>query len=321
VSYRVAIVGAGRIGAFLDNPQGRQIRTHAHAYRANGQFEIAGFMDCDWTRAKTAAQVWGGRPFNRIEELVRESQPDVISICLPDKLHYETLLALANLPLKLIFLEKPAVMTVSEGETIRPIYQQRSTRILVNYTRRFVPQIQQLREKIWLGEYGCFLSGTGHYGKGLLHNGSHLLDLVLFFLGEPTNVRKLAELADYSEDDPSVSAELSWSNGGRFLLRHIDCRKFEIFEMDLIFEKKRIRICDLGTRIEEMSVEKHQAFPDYRTTQRDVVYPTDQSGAMSRAVTNIRNNLEHDESLLCTLVDGLAAVAICSKIRESPLAK
>jgi predicted dehydrogenase len=314
LAFQVAIIGAGRIGASLDHPQSPHILTHAHGYEASEGFEIVGFVDRDLEKAEDASTCWGGRAFDSIERLFEKQEVDVVSVCVPDELHYETLLALAKRPVKFIFLEKPAVRTAAEADVVRSLYAGLSIRVLVNYTRRFVPEIRKTRKAIKSGDYGTFLTGTGYYGKGLLHNGSHMVDLLQFLLGEVGEVKKISETADFYDDDPSVSALLTPRAGGVFHLRHIDCRKFDIFELDLVFERKRIRICELGAVMEEYSVGDDNVFNGYRTLNKDAEYSTEHRKAMQHAVADIRNNLERDEPLACTLEDALATVKTCSRI-------
>lgn len=314
MSHRVAIIGAGRIGATMDDPRSPHILTHAHGYQACEGFEIVGFVDRDLERAEAAATRWGGAAFASVEELFETEPVEVVSICLPDELHYETLLRLAEKPVKFIFLEKPAVRTAEEADAVRALYGDLPIKVQVNYTRRFVPEIRSLREAIREGHYGAFLAGTGYYGKGLLHNGSHMVDLLQFLVGQVGRVDKVGEMADFSDQDPSVSALLTMACGGVFYLCPIDSRKFHVFELDLTFERKRIRICGLGTVIEEYSVGDNEVFDGYRTLNKDNEYSTGHPKAMYHAITNIRNHLERNEALVCTLEESFDTVKTCSRI-------
>jgi predicted dehydrogenase len=314
MNYRVAIIGAGRIGAMLDDPWNPHILTHAHGYKACDGFEIVGFVDRNLDKAEAASARWGGTAFGSMEELFKTQAIEVVSICLPDELHYATLLALAEKPVKFIFLEKPAVRTVEEADVVRTLYSELPIRIQVNYTRRFVREIRSLRETIRSGNYGAFLTGTGYYGKGLLHNGSHMVDLLQFLVGEVGKVAKVSEMVDFYDQDPSVSALLSMCCGGDFYLCHIDSRKFHVFELDLTFERKRIRICGLGTIIEEYSVGDNGLFEGYRTLNKDAEYATEHPNAMYHAIANIRNNLDRNEPLVCTLEESFDTVKTCSRI-------
>src|SRR5271156_2273025 len=314
MTYRVAIIGAGRIGAMMDDSSSPHVLTHAHGYQACEGFEIVGFVDRNLDQAEAASARWGGTAFESMEGLFEKQAIDVVSICLPDDLHYATLLALAKKPVRFIFLEKPAVTTTAEADVVRTLYSELPIRVQVNYTRRFVPEIRHIREALRMGSYGAFLTGTGHYGKGLLHNGSHMVDLLQFLVGEVGEVAKVSETVDFYEHDPSASALLTMRRGGVFYLSHIDCRKFHVFELDLIFERKRLRICDLGTIIEEYSVGDHSLFEGYRTLNKDAEYPTEHSKAMYHAIANIRNNLDRNEPLLSSLEESLDTVNTCSRI-------
>jgi predicted dehydrogenase len=314
MNYRVAIVGAGRIGAMLDDPRNPLILTHAHGYSACEGFELVGFVDSNLDKAEAASARWGGTAFESIDRLFEARSVDVVSICLPDELHYAALLALAEKPLRFIFLEKPAVRTLAEADKVRKLYCELPVKVQVNYTRRFVPEIRSIREAIRNGIYGKFLTGIGYYGKGLSHNGSHMVDLLQFLVGEVAKVAGISEIADFYDDDPSMSALLTMRSGGVFYLRHIDSRKFHIFELDLTFESKRIRIYELGTMIEEYSVGDNQLFQGYRTLNKDTEYSTQHSKAIYHAIANIRNNLVHNEPLICTLEESLETVKTCSRI-------
>jgi predicted dehydrogenase len=314
MSYRVAIIGAGRIGAMADDPSSPHILTHAHGYRACEGFEIVGFVDRNLVQAETAAARWGGTAFESMESLFQTQATDVVSICLPDELHFAALLSLAERPVKFIFLEKPAVTTTEEAHAVRSLYADLPVRVQVNYTRRFVPEIRRIRAAIRSGSYGAFLTGTGYYGKGLLHNGSHLVDLLQFLVGEVGRAEKVSETVDFYDRDPSVSALLSMCRGGVFHLCHIDSRKFHVFELDLTFEKKRIRIRELGTIIEEYSVGENGLFAGHPTLTKDAEYPTEHPKAMYRAIANMRDNLDRNEPLICSLEESLDTVEICSRI-------
>jgi hypothetical protein len=54
---------------------------------------------------------------------------------------------------------------------------------LVNYSRRYAKGLQSLRQQILNNDFGKFQGGTGYYGNGLLNNGSHMINLVEFFIG------------------------------------------------------------------------------------------------------------------------------------------
>ena len=55
--YKALIVGAGKMGAFFDEPGSDNIFTHAHAYNNHPGFELSGFVDIDGKRARRASRL------------------------------------------------------------------------------------------------------------------------------------------------------------------------------------------------------------------------------------------------------------------------
>ena len=267
-----------------------------------------------WTRQKQLQPVGEGPPLKAWKNCLRRSPLMWFQYVYPTSCITQHYWLWQEKPVKFIFLEKPAVRTPEEADEVRTLYGELPIRVQVNYTRRFVPEIRRIREAIRSGNYGAFLTGTGYYGKGLLHNGSHMVDLLQFLVGEVGNVAKISEITDFYDHDPSVSALLTMHSGGDFYLCHIDSRIFHIFELDLTFENKRIRICELGTIIEEYSVGDNRLFEGYRTLNKDAEFSTQHSKAMYHAIANIRNNLDRNEPLVCTLEESLETVKTCSRI-------
>jgi len=63
------------------------------------------------------------------------------------------------------------------------------------------------------GIYGKVLNAIGIYTKGILHNGSHMINLFNFLFGNVYNFHPLSGRVDWSEDDPTLDAYLEYSNG------------------------------------------------------------------------------------------------------------
>lgn len=310
--YNVLIIGAGDMGAFYDSPGSKNVLTHAHAFSMQESFNVIGFIDKDMQKASQAASLWGGKAFDGIGHAFGKERVDIVCVSVPDKLHYEVLNEIADFGPKLVFAEKPLATSLSEAKKIRDVYNKLRIPVCVNYRRRFVSEFQKLKAS--LSENGAYITGTGYYGKGLIHNGSHLIDLLSFFLGE-FHVRDITgKLFDYVDDDPSISAVLCFQDNKPFILQSIDCRMFTIFELDLIFEKKRIRIKDLGFRIEEFELRENHIYPGYYEMTQIVGYETQLGNSMLASVSNIYNHLSIGEALMCSIDDGYRTLDLCSRI-------
>ena len=86
--FNVLIVGAGNIGAFYDNPESKNVLTHAHAFYKHLNFQIIGFIDINESKAENAAQIWGGKKFINIKDAFNESNIDVVVNDTPDEFHF-----------------------------------------------------------------------------------------------------------------------------------------------------------------------------------------------------------------------------------------
>ena len=314
--YNVLIIGAGNIGAFYDNPNSDKILSHAHAYTKHKGFNLVGFIDVDQEKSIKATAIWGGKAFKDIESALDiENSIDIAVVGVPDDFHFNTLRELSKYDLKVIVIEKPITKTLAEAKEIIKIFNSKKTKLLVNYSRRFVPEFEKIKTKIEAGTYGEYLTGTGYYGKGIAHNGSHMVDLLRYFIGEIKEFNVINSVTDFYEDDKTVSAVLQLGNKKPFYLQGVDCRKYTVFEMDLLFENKRIRICDLGFKLEEYDVFDSSVYNGYQNIVKVSEKSTSLDHAIFNAAENLYNFLSQNQSLKCNLDDGFKALETSLKIQ------
>ncbi|MDP4176910.1 MAG: Gfo/Idh/MocA family oxidoreductase [Bacillota bacterium] len=314
--YNVLIIGAGKISAFFDKPSLSTIITHSHAFTKNNGFRLLGFLDIDCNKAKLASEIWGGQYFNSLKDAFRKNQIDVVVIAVPDEYHYNVLKEVLEYEPKIIFLEKPVTKTIKQADEILEIINRKTTEIVVNYSRRFVNEYELIKNEILTGVYGKFSTGTCYYGKGVLHNGSHAVDLIRFLLSDIKDKYVTASILDYYKDDPSVTAELILENGKKFYLQAIDCNNYTIFGMDLLFEKGRIRFEDSDyLKIEKFSVKENKIFNGYKNLVKTYDYRNENDTAIESAVKNIYNYLVIGEKLKCTFKDGYEVLKVCLELQ------
>ncbi|WP_196008109.1 Gfo/Idh/MocA family protein [Clostridium tyrobutyricum] len=313
--FNVLIIGAGNIGAFFDTPYSENILTHAHAFSKMECFNLLGFVDISKENGEEAAELWNVKYFSSIEEAFNKYKIDVVSVCVPDDYHYSVLKKISNFPLKLVFSEKPLAKSMKEAEEIIKTYKKKNIKCLINYSRRFVFEFEILKDKVASCEYGKFIFGSGYYGKGTLHNGSHLIDFLRYTIGEIKDFKPIDYNFDFYKDDPSVSTILCFKNGGNFVMQNIPCNNYTIFELELLFQNKRIRIVNSGFKIEEYNVLDSKIFNGYKNLSKEKEYKTELNMAMLNAVKNIYNNLTYNEKLKCTLDDGYKAMEVCEGLK------
>lgn len=293
--YKALILGAGQIAGGYDHPEDDGIITHAHAYLQNPETELLGFYDINFDQAEKMAQKWS---VSAIKDLAEIKEADIISICTPDFCHLNSVNDALKLNPKLIILEKPLSNTQKDADKIYKISKQ--IPIMVNYTRNFVGEFQDLATDIKQDKFGSFITGNGYYGKGYIHIGSHMRSLLELLLGKISKIEKDKKgFQDFTKDDLSINAVLYFGDK-TFKMTAIPCTDYNIFELDLMFSKARIRISELGNKIEIFNLKEKEDLPNYMVLSPEKTYSTEMKYAIKNAIQNAVNYLEGKEDLFCT---------------------
>ena len=168
-----------------------------------------------------------------------------------------------------------------------------------------------LREAGRSGDLGPIQRLIGLYGKGLVNNGSHLIDLVGFLCDAvPLRARSLGsplgadEAAWSASGDTAVDAQVLYmdQSGVQFHLSLLgtDQSAFTCFELRLIGRKAQFEISRGGRALTRTSIEADPTYVGYRIPGEPVGVPTRSLEAMDKMA---------DEALLLTL--GMLQQARC----------
>ncbi len=177
--YNCLIIGAGNQGALSDQPgSGNEHKylSFAHAFKEHPGFELWGFYDTNMEKAAEAAiawktDYWSGWPIDA----------DVIVIATPDEHHFEPLKKALSRKPGLVIVEKPLCTDLAQAREIVALYQAKGIPLMVDYTRRFIPELQELKRRYEAGEYGKLLDASYSCNRGVLHTESHAIDFFNWF--------------------------------------------------------------------------------------------------------------------------------------------
>jgi predicted dehydrogenase len=318
----VLIVGCGNIAGGFD--QGRSINdlpyTHAGAYIRDGRFKMAVCVEPDDSRRARFMEAWGIQAgFRSIDEILDSGYRfDVISICSPTTCHAHDLEIALCLKPKLIFCEKP--ITTSLVDTERLVMECHKANILlaVNYTRRWDPDILKLRTDILSGKWGQLRLVIGLYNKGILNNGSHMLDLLHLLVGHMEIIKVGKPILDFFPNDPSVPVWLEGANG---LPVHLVCghaEDYAIFELQMVFSQGVLTMEDGGLFWRERRAVNSETFKGYRMLDAGIRRTGGDTSAMCGAVDNIYRAVMQGDTLSSTGESALVAQRACEQIRHLP---
>ena len=312
------IVGCGNIAGAFDFGRDGLPSTHAGAYSQHGRFNITACVDPD---KKKLDNFIAHFPVKNIFFNIKEVQAsglefDVISICTPTSSHFQDIIEALKLNPKLIFCEKPLADTHHEILEIKNMCKEAGVLLAVNYTRRWDPAVIELRREISQGELGEIRSVVGYYNKGILNNGSHMIDLLLYLFGSLNVVTSFSPVRDYFDDDPSVNALLNTSSGLPVHLVATHAADYALFELEVIGSVKAITMRDGGLNWSSRSVITNPRFKDYKSLKRDEYVNGRIIEAMLYAVGNIYDSLTEGKELLCSGKEASEASKICFELLE-----
>jgi predicted dehydrogenase len=311
--YRAAVIGCGRIGGDCGDPASGSSRltSHAAAYRSVERTELVALSDSDQGRLARAGQRHGvTRLYPDYRALLDRERPDVVSICTPSDSHASVVRdVLHQGAASAILLEKPIASSVeAAGAVVQDVSGSRVV-VAVNYTRRFMPVYQRLVADVHAGGLGRMQHIAALYGKGVFNNGTHMLDLLRWLFGDPSDVTATAVASGGA--DPTLDLRIAWRDGCSAWMRGTDSGAYNVFELDLVGTAGRVRLTDVGHRLERYHVEDTR-FGFRQLSAVPVVEPTGLHGAIRAAVENLIDCIESDAAPACGVSDGFAALALAT---------
>ena len=170
--YRVGIIGCGRIAA-----------RHANAYTAIESTELVAAAEPDPERRLKFDETYGivGLYENYREMLANEAL-DIISICTWHPLHCEMTIAAAESGVQAILCEKPMALNLGEADRMLEACDKAGTKLVIGHQHRFDPQAVKALELVKGNAIGELQSIFGHCSSNLLNNGTHVVDLIRYFV-------------------------------------------------------------------------------------------------------------------------------------------
>ena len=195
--YTAALIGTGRIGFTLGFDKKReQPASHTMALAKNRRIRLVAAADTDAERlALWQKHVPRAQTFATSDELYASVHPDIITIAVNEDAHLSECLKAIRAKPRLVILEKPVALDVAQAMQIKSCAEENGVPVMVNHERRFacdyniaadfinkIGDLQMIRADLFSGlrVYSKEKESTGEYS--LLHDGTHLVDIVQFLL-------------------------------------------------------------------------------------------------------------------------------------------
>lgn len=319
--YRAAIIGLGQIAWRLDNHCGDQTQslTHAAALGRNGQFRLMGGVSPDQEDRQAFADRFLQVPtFATCDEMLETLKPNLVSICSPSEHHYEHALSCLEREVPMIWLEKPPAHSLAKLDHLIEVQAQwgGKSKILVNYIRRYMACYRRLRSLYQDQVLGRCLQIHINYSRGLELNGSHILDVLFFLVGEEASWR--VEWVSTAQDRENPSFALSLENGVEVLVSGLSL-PYHCIDITLVCEGGRAAILygGLQTRLEKRV--EHEMFPGYYRLKpsRGKYLGTGGFGPfMDKALEDLLQSHQEGRQPLSNLSTARSTQAVMAEVRQ-----
>ena len=248
------LIGLGKIGCGydfsenfrIDDPNSsKKIISHARALTVHPNFNLISGIDNDSNASEKFKSLYKKPIYGCIDDFIENNNIEIDLVIIAVIPHNQPKLVkeiIKKLSPKILLLEKPLATSLSEAKEIKKMCDSKPNLIVcVNYVRRYLPLVRRWQKIISSKELGNFLNGNLTYGKGLLTNGSHFINLAQYWLGKLNNYKTLKNKSFYQDFDRETSFILrSEENGALLNIHSIGSHKLRAGELDLWFEKGRL---------------------------------------------------------------------------------
>lgn len=272
-----AVIGLGNIGLGYDYDEtdASRVLTHSSAFYNHRHFDLVAGVDPSPATRKRFEDKFNKPTFATVVDLYGRMAPEVLSIGVPTPLHSSVFEEIIQHYPKAILCEKPIAPTVAEGKIMCEMAHAAHCVLLVNYMRRFEPGVLELRKRIKNKELGDIYKGTLWYSKGILNNGSHFVDLLIFLLGDVKDIVLIDTGRENMQYDPEPDLKIKFGEVNIFFLAGRE-ENFSIKELELMGTKGSIQYSRGGEEIVLRKTCSHDLFPTYTVLEKEGMnIPTD----------------------------------------------
>lgn len=184
----VAVIGVGGWGA-----------VHARVYAENPQARLVAVADLNRERAEEIASIYGCEVYTDYEKLLLRDDIQLISVCTPEHLHVEPVVAVAQAG-KNMLLEKPIATNLQDAAAIAQAVERANIEVMVGFEYRFIHERVKMKQYASSGMLGELILAYARRntristarmvaprlgpGSELLEEDIHDIDQVLWWAGE-----------------------------------------------------------------------------------------------------------------------------------------
>ena len=193
VTYRVGLIGCGRMGATIDDevkdrPNAHVFLPYSHAAAivASERTELVAVCDPVPEKAEAIGQRYGAqKAYSDHEAMIDAENLDMVAVATRPGPHAAIVRYAAERGVRGIYCEKPLCNAVSEMDVMLEACRRAGVQFNYGTQRRYMPVYSRVREMVAEGAIGDVQSIVAHCGVSAAQWGlTHAADMVLFLAGD-----------------------------------------------------------------------------------------------------------------------------------------
>lgn len=233
MKYKAGIIGTGGIagmgilGMHDESEIGKsKVRaSHAGGYDEVEDIELVAVVDVDEKKLQRFGKAWNipeKRQYLDHENMLKNEDLDVVSICTPSYLHADHVVDVvySTADPEVIWCEKPIASAVSDAREMVATCDEADTELVVNHSFRFTDKLRRLRDLFVEEEIlGDVRSVATQFRMELMRNSTHLLDTLVYLLdARAERVSGYITGENEAADSLSANIDVDDSGGGGFVV-------------------------------------------------------------------------------------------------------
>ena len=236
--HTVAIIGLGRMGSTIDDEgHGDVPYSVAAATKASERLELVAGADLLPDKRDAFQSRWGAAVYEDFRDMIRREEPDLVAICTaaclpkpareaPDAnfrgdSHADLAVAVADLGVPMIFLEKAMASSMERADEIRDAVKRNNALFNTGVLRRFDNRYEVVKDAVAAGQVGEVRAVIHYASSSLMHGHIHSIDTVSYLIGDPAITAVRGELlprglqveGNHIPADPLATYQLRFANG------------------------------------------------------------------------------------------------------------
>lgn len=307
------------MGYDLNVDPANSVWTHARAISNHPAFELLGAVDPSATQRSLFERHYRQSAYADVESALKAGVASVVVIATPTEKHSETLNAVLNSKPKAILCEKPLSFSIYSARKMVADCESAGVKLFVNYMRLADPGAIEVKRRIESSFISTPIKGNLWYSKGLYHNGSHLFNLLEFWLGAfvKAKVLDVGRLWNGKDAEPDMQVEFE---RGKVVFQAAWEEAYSHYTIELLSPSGRLRYEQGGELISWHPAQSDPNFPGCKIlSARPEMIPNGLNRYQLSVFDQLAASLAGEITSLCTGRQALTTLEALNQIIKQDL--